>query len=202
MQGCPAAVFCAQSQVGDPSKAPSRVGRSTKHVSRCFKQLWAYDCFENPGLQLKTPFKAMKFHQNPWKSSFSSTPPAKNVCESEALEQLLQFFQAAQSSELRELLVITTDAFGACFQDMALWGLARSARLEMPKATIKLVDGPELPQAVRELQGGDVEVRLGGTRRVPRIREGAQEGMQLQKQDAMRDASVAQAWRRARCNTS
>ena len=61
-----------------------------------------------------------------------------------ALEQLLVFLQAAAAAEDPRLLLLVTPfahASEASFDGaVALWGLVRSARIEMPRLIIKALD--------------------------------------------------------------
>ena len=61
-----------------------------------------------------------------------------------ALEQLLVFLQAAATAEDPKLLLVVTRGAheaGASFDGAcALWGLLRSARIEMPRLVIKALD--------------------------------------------------------------
>ena len=123
------------------------------------------------------------------------------------LEEVLAFLQGAMVSETPKLLVVVTrgayEAERANFDAGALvWGLIRSARMEMPRVTIKTVDvavdaGPaDIAKAVvAELQGpdGDLEVAYTAEGRcVPRLLEAPQnEAVAMQRQDAMRDADAA-----------
>ena len=123
------------------------------------------------------------------------------------LEELLAFLQGAILAELPKLLVVVTrgayDANRADFDAGALiWGLIRTARMEMPRVTIKTVDvavdaGPEDMGKciVAELQGpdGDVEVAYTAEGRcVPRLMEAPQnEALAMQRQDTMRDSGSA-----------
>ena len=123
------------------------------------------------------------------------------------LEELLAFLQGAILAELPKLLVVVTcgayDAKRPSFDAGAsIWGLIRSARMEMPRVTIKTVDvavdaGPEdIARAVAaELQGpdGDVEVAYTAEGRcIPRLLEAPQNvALAMQRSDAMRDADSA-----------
>ena len=123
------------------------------------------------------------------------------------LEELLAFLQGAILAELPKLLVVVTrgayDAKRKSFDaGAAIWGLIRSARMEMPRVTIKTVDvaveagTEEIAKAVAaELQGpeGDLEVAYTAEGRcVPRLLEAPQnEAAAMQKHDAMRDADSA-----------
>lgn len=61
-----------------------------------------------------------------------------------ALEQLLVFLQAAATAEDPKLLLVVTRGAheaGASFDGaVALWGLVRSARIELPRLVIKALD--------------------------------------------------------------
>ncbi|CAE7183438.1 pikAI, partial [Symbiodinium microadriaticum] len=123
------------------------------------------------------------------------------------LEELVAFLQGAILAELPKLLVVVTrgayDAKRENFDAGALiWGLIRSARMEMPRVTIKTVDvavdasPADIGKAIAaELQGpdGDVEVAYTSEGRcVPRLVEAPQnEAVAMQRQDAMRDADSA-----------
>lgn len=67
------------------------------------------------------------------------------MSSSEALEQLLYFLQAAAIAEDPKLLLVVTrgayDANRTNFDAaVSLWGLVRSARIEMPRVIIKALD--------------------------------------------------------------
>ncbi|CAE8722358.1 unnamed protein product, partial [Polarella glacialis] len=102
----------------------------------------------------------------------------------EQLSELLALLQGAQASEppLEVLVVVTRgsqepsgDSFHAA--SAALWGLARSARWEMPRTAVKLVDlgsemSPEESAAAvhRALVSDELEVAyLAGGYSVPRL---------------------------------
>eukprot|EP00931_Biecheleriopsis_adriatica_P047752 TRINITY_DN27548_c0_g2_i1.p1 TRINITY_DN27548_c0_g2~~TRINITY_DN27548_c0_g2_i1.p1 ORF type:complete len:4734 (-),score=1179.49 TRINITY_DN27548_c0_g2_i1:215-14152(-) len=123
------------------------------------------------------------------------------------LEELLAFLQAAQAAEVPKMLLIVTraahDAKRPRFDAGAsLWGLVRSARIEMPRFTIKSLDLAleASPQDIAktiadELRSpaGDLEVAYTAEGRcVPRLIEAPQStATSLQRQDAMRDAESA-----------
>ena len=121
------------------------------------------------------------------------------------LEELLAFLQGAILAELPKLLVVTRGAYDANRASFdagaSIWGLIRSARLEMPRVTIKTVDvavdaGPEdIAAAVAaELKGPDGDVEVAYTdqgRCIPRLAEAANEALAMQRQDAMRDSDSA-----------
>ena len=123
------------------------------------------------------------------------------------LEELVAFLQGAILAELPKLLVVVTrgayDGKRENFDAGALiWGLIRSARMEMPRVTIKTVDvavdasPADIGKAIAaELQGpdGDVEVAYTAEGRcVPRLMEAPQnEAAAMQRQDAMRDSDSA-----------
>ncbi|CAJ1333643.1 unnamed protein product [Effrenium voratum] len=120
------------------------------------------------------------------------------------LEQLVHFLQSANLAEQPKLLLVVTrgahDATREKFDASAtLWGVVRSARIEMPRFVIKAVDvsatasDQEVAKVVQaELQGPETEVEvayLGGQRCVPRVVEAPEAAAtNLQRQDAMRDA--------------
>ena len=66
------------------------------------------------------------------------------IFHGKALEDLLLFLQAAATAEDPKLLLVVTrgahEASGPFDGQGALWGLVRSARIEMPRVVIKALD--------------------------------------------------------------
>eukprot|EP00438_Fugacium_kawagutii_P013939 Skav203405 [mRNA] locus=scaffold1743:152763:160037:- [translate_table: standard] len=218
MKGCPAAVFCADAE--KPSGEPStKAGGMVAGLRRS---------------QLEDQPKPRSGRYGWFKATCG--PPSLNARDPrhdsnvQALEQLLCFLQAAALAEDPKLLLVVTrgahDPTAAFDGAVSLWGLVRSARIEMPRVIIKALDvkvtatnqeltkalGPalgwawlvpwletermaqrnlSLAAAQADSADNDVEATVcpsSSTRRVPRVVEAPQEALQLQRQDAMRDA--------------
>eukprot|EP00931_Biecheleriopsis_adriatica_P048348 TRINITY_DN27935_c0_g1_i1.p1 TRINITY_DN27935_c0_g1~~TRINITY_DN27935_c0_g1_i1.p1 ORF type:complete len:5156 (-),score=1260.04 TRINITY_DN27935_c0_g1_i1:82-15549(-) len=118
------------------------------------------------------------------------------------LLDLLAFLQAAQvEPPLDTLLVVTRHAQDTDKPDSrsALWGLARSARLEMLRTSVKLLDvGPgttpdgEVQAVQRMLAGEELEASCSEDELlVPRLQRATAPASALQRKDMMREAGAA-----------
>lgn len=107
----------------------------------------------------------------------------------EPLAHLLSFLQALQLAEVDKAVVVTVSKGGAMDSGAALWGLARSARLEM-RSEIRLLECLEqagsavLPEVQRLLSGPEMEISVRDAVKAPRLQRSAA-ASDLQSRDVL-----------------